>query len=416
MSSPITECRVCKSKSLEFVINLGSQAFTGYFPKWAEEEVDYGSLELLKCMGECGLVQSKYSFDRNKLYGDNYAYRSGINKTMTNHLENKVKKIREIVQLEDCDLVVDIGSNDATLLKNYPLIEGNKTFMRIGIDPSGRQFQEIYEKNKITILDQFFNKEFFNVLKKKPKVITSIAMFYDLEDPLHFMFDIKQILDKNGIWLMEQSYMPIMLEKNSYDTICHEHIEYYSLSTIKWMADKVGLKIIDVSLNEINGGSFEVILAHKESSYKENTGAIDYLLNIEYNLELGTVKPYNDFRKRILSNRANLMNFMEKELKDERVIYGYGASTKGNVILQYCEIKNTDMIAIADRNPTKWGKVTPGTKIPIISEDEARKKRPDYMLVLPWHFKEEILAREQEYINNGGKLVFPLPRLIVEKK
>lgn len=389
------------------IINLGQQSMSGTFPKKKNEYVPTGTLELVKCMGDCGLVQSKFSFDRDLMYGENYGYESAINQTMRDHLKLKVKKITNMVNFEEGDLVIDIGSNDGTLLSEY-----HKMFWKIGIDPSAARFFKKYEENGINLFIDYFDKSLFNQFPKA-MAITTIAMFYDLEDPLHFMMDVKNILDQEGVWVMEQSYMPFMLKNNSYDTICHEHIEYYSLTQIKWMADKVGLKIVDVNFNTINGGSFEVILSHNNNHYGQNVSKINKILMWES--QFSELEPFDKFRINVAANRDFLIQYMRTIYNEQRRLFGYGASTKGNVILQYCGLTDMDIMFIADRNPEKIGKFTPGTNIEIISEEEARLMRPDFFFVLPWHFKDEIIQREQAYLKQGGKLLFPLPNLRIER-
>ena len=397
------------SDELEPIINLGRQSMSGIFPTSQDQSVPSGKLELVKCMGDCGLVQSRYSFDRSLMYGENYGYESGINNTMKSHLENKIKRTNDFVSLKEGDLVVDIGSNDGTLLKFYP-----KNLCRVGIDPSSLRFLEQYKEQNINLYVSYFEDlSIINSYHKKAKVITSIAMFYDLENPIDFMMNIKNCLDKDGIWITEQSYMPSMLKNNSYDTICHEHVEYYSLTQINWMAKHVGLKIIDVSLNNINGGSFEVILCHEDANYGHNVDKIRQIL--WYESKFSELKPFEKFRNDVMFNRDMLIRFIKLIEHNQFKIFGYGASTKGNVILQYCGLNDLDIFAIADRNPLKWGKLTPGTNIPIISEEEARKKRPDFFLVLPWHFKKEIIEREKQYLLDGGRLIFPLPNMRIER-
>jgi hypothetical protein len=309
--------------------------------------------------------------------------------------------------------VIDIGSNDATLLKAYP----KKDLILAGVDPTGLHFKEFYPEY-ITLIPDFFPSA---ILKekfpgKKAKIITSIAMFYDLEDPIAFMKSIHENLADDGVWVFEQSYMPTMLRMNSYDTICHEHLEYYRLKQIKWMTDKVGFKIIDIEFKDINGGSFSIMAAKANSLYKENTSLINKILAEEEKEGLGTLAPYEKFKKRVYEHREKLIKLIKDIKKENKSILGYGASTKGNVILQFCNLTEEDIPFIVEVNKRKFGSFTPGTKIPIISEEEFRSMKPDYLLVLPWHFKEFILEKEKDYLNAGGKIIFPLPSPhIIEK-
>ncbi|MDZ4726919.1 MAG: class I SAM-dependent methyltransferase [Leptospira sp.] len=408
MSKMITNCRICKSNELTPIANLGVQAFTGIFPKSKEEEVPSGSLELVKCM-HCGLVQLRHSFDLNLLYGQNYGYRSGLNQSMIAHLQATVEKITEIVNLSNGDLVIDIGSNDSTLLQAYP-----KNLDLVGIDPTGVKFKSYYP-DYIRLVPDFFSAANAKLAigNKKAKIITSIAMFYDLEDPTQFMEDIRDVLADDGIWYFEQSYILSMLDTNSYDTICHEHLEYYALKQIKWMTDKVGLRIISVTLNKVNGGSFSIMVCKKDANYPDNSSVVNKMLEQEEKRGLDNLQIYFEFNNRIQEYRDKLIQFFKTQKDAGKLVIGYGASTKGNVILQYCNITSDLMPYIAEVNQEKFGRFTPGTKIPIISEAEAKKLNPDFLFVLPWHFKESIIIREREYVKAGGHLAFPLPYLEV---
>lgn len=415
MYNEIKKCRICGNAELVSILSLGNQYLTGVFPKDKNLKITSGPLELVKCRRQggdetCGLVQLRHSYDLDEMYGLNYGYRSGLNRSMVNHLREKVKKIQNFVPLSAGDMVIDIGSNDSTLLQGY----ANKDVCLVGIDPTGRKFREYYP-DYIQLIPDFFSsqkvKEHFG--NKKAKVVTSIAMFYDLESPLDFMHQIREVLADDGVWVFEQSYMPTMLEMNAYDTVCHEHLEYYGLKQIKWMADKAGFKILDVEFNAINGGSFSVMVGNKTSSYKENVSRAEDVLRDESRKELHTLKPYEAFKQRVNKHKDDLMAFIKKTKTDGKTIYGYGASTKGNVILQFCNITTSDIPLIAEVNKDKFGCFTPGTGIPIVSEEEARAKKPDYFMVLPWHFKENIVSHEQKYLTSGGKLFFPLPSLEV---
>jgi hypothetical protein len=351
----------------------------------------------------------RHSYDSAEMYGENYGYRSGLNQSMVAHLRAKVQEILARNVLFAGDLIIDIGSNDGTLLSVYP-----NGYVPVGIDPTGAKFQKYYPPH-VQLIPDFFNADLVRQRfpGQKAKVITSIAMFYDLESPLDFMRQIHQVLDDNGIWVFEQSYLPTMLDMNSYDTACHEHIEYYRLRQIQWMAQRVGFRILDVSVNAVNGGSFSITMAKTNSKLLANQPAVDQLRADENRQELDTLRPYAEFKQRVFRHRNELKNFIAAARASGQVVAGYGASTKGNVLLQFCNFTVRDIPYIAEVNPDKFGALTPGTSIPIISENEARSRRPDYFLVLPWHFRENILAREQQYLANGGKFLFPLPAISV---
>ncbi|RJS84113.1 methyltransferase domain-containing protein [Methanophagales archaeon] len=409
----IKKCRICGNHDLIPIINLGVQALSGRFPSEDEPDPPKAPLELVKCNNTkksdaCGLLQLKHSVSPEELYLHSYGYRSGINQTMKLHLSDIVQRVQEIVNLSKGDVVLDIGSNDATLLKCYEIPGLHK----IGIDPAGEQFLEYYTEEIELVSDYFNASNYFSVSSdKQAKVITSIAMFYDLESPMDFVADIKKILHPEGIWILEQSYMPTMLKMNSFDTICHEHLEYYSLKQMDWMLKKHDLRIFDVEFNDINGGSFRVYVCHNKSIFKSNQKKIDQVVSKEENLKLDSEQPYKEFRERVFRIKDELHNFLTTEKAKGKSIYIYGASTKGNVLLQFCNIDHTLITAAADRNPKKWGRRTPITNIPIISEEEARKAKPDYFLVLPWHFRQEFIERESDFLASGGKFIFPLPKL-----
>ena len=341
------------------------------------------------------------------MYGDNYGYRSGLNASMVAHLQQKIRTLEKFVGLTDKDLVIDIGSNDATSLKAY--VGKHK---KVGIDPTGLKFKQYYT-DEITLIPDFFTAEkFTNVFgTEKARIITSIAMFYDLEQPLTFVNDIEKCLADDGVWHFEQSYMPSMLRTNSYDTICHEHLEFYSFRVVKNMMEACGLRVIDIQMNSINGGSFAVTVCKKNAKYKSNDPIINWLLKQEDDMGLDTPKPYRDFEERVFKHRKNLTELIKALVADGKKVFGYGASTKGNVLLQFCGLTKNEIPYIAEVNEEKFGSFTPGTLIPIISEAEAKAMKPDYFLVLPWHFKDNILNREKEYISNGGKFIFPLPEI-----
>lgn len=406
MYNEIDKCRVCESKNLITVLSLGEQYLTGVFPKNIDDKVTKGPLDLVFCP-DCGLLQMKQSYSLEEMYGDNYGYRSGLNQSMVNHLTQKIHTLENLIELKEDDVVVDIGSNDATSLKAY-----TSNCKKIGIDPTGIKFKEFYTNNIVLVPDFFTAENYFKAFPdKKAKIITSIAMFYDLENPLKFVEDIEKCLDDEGIWHFEQSYMPSMLRTNSYDTICHEHLEFYSFKVIYDMLKKKGMRIFDVAVNGINGGSFALTACKENASYKSNNTIINWMLEQERNMGFDTLKPYRDFEEHTFKHRQNIKTLIESLVKDGKKIIGYGASTKGNVLLQFCGLTKEHIPYIAEVNPDKFGSFTPGTNIPIISEEEALAMKPDYFFVLPWHFKNGILEKEKEFIKNGGKFIFPLPEI-----
>jgi hypothetical protein len=401
----LERCRLSGSRNLIPVLHLGEQELTGVFPQ-PGEPVTRGPLDLVWCP-DSGLLQLGHSYNPDEMYGDNYGYRSGLNGSMVRHLTQKIGFLEKRADLKPGDTVLDIGSNDATSLKAYT----TPGLKRIGIDPTGAKFQQYYPDD-ITLVPDFFSAaNFRSVSSQQAQIVTSIAMFYDLDDPIAFARDIASVLAPDGLWHFEQSYMPAMLRTVSYDTICHEHLEYYSLGAVKKIVEAADLKLIDVQMNGINGGSFAVTAAPQASSRKPNAAVIDWLLGQEERMGLDTVRPFREFEDRVFRHRADLVRLLKALAADGKKVLGYGASTKGNVTLQFCGITTAEILAIADVNPEKYGRVTPGTHIPIVSEADAHAMHPDYFLVLPWHFKDGIIQREQDYIARGGKFIFPFPEI-----
>jgi hypothetical protein len=403
--SRLERCRASGSRNLIPVLHLGEQELTGVFPR-PGETVTRGPLELVWCP-DSGLLQLAHSFDPGEMYGDNYGYRSGLNASMVRHLTRKMEFLEKLADLGPGDVVLDIGSNDCTALKAY----ATPSLTRIGIDPTGLKFKAYYPEDIALVPDFFSAANFWKVSKHPAKAVTSIAMFYDLADPIAFARDIASILAPDGLWHFEQSYMPSMLRTTSYDTICHEHLEYYSLSAVQTILAAADLKVVDVQMNSVNGGSFAVTAAPKASTRHVNQPVIEWLLGQEERMGLGTVRPFREFEDRVFRHRADLVRLLKALAADGKTVLGYGASTKGNVTLQFCGLTTDEIPAIAEINPEKYGRVTPGTHIPIVSEAEAKAMAPDYFLVLPWHFKDGILQREQAYIAGGGKFVFPFPEI-----
>ena len=412
----ISSCRICKHDTSGMIIDLGHQSLGSVFPKLDEPSPLRAPLTLVKC-DKCHLVQLLHTVEAGSLYTDNYGYRSGLNQTMISHLKTIVEDIEGMVSLQPDDIVLDIGCNDSTLLSHYKYDSKTNKIVRLGIDPSGPQFKQYYPED-ITLVPEFFNKQSFEFAVgtgSKAKAVTSISMFYDLPDPMQFVKDVSDILEENeGVWVMEQSYMPTMIERNSFDTICHEHLEYYTLTQIKYMCDRADLKIIKVSFNDCNGGSFRVAIAKNGSKHVPDQEHIDKILKDEE--QWSDIRSFDPFVSRCLAQRNSLATVMNvfKSLNKPMAIYG--ASTKGNTLLQWYNIPKDFVIGIAERNPRKYGCKTPGTEIPIYSEDFIRSLKPDYMLVLPWHFKEEFLKRESEFLDNGGQFIFPLPTVHIERR
>lgn len=412
-------CRVCGSTALKPVISLGEQHLQGSFFKPGKEIPPMRKIDcsLVRCdptadENACGLLQMRRSVPPSVLYSA-YWYRSGGNNTMRAHLAEIAKTASKMVGKPRA-AVLDIGANDGTLLKAYP-----KGYRKFGIDPSDI-VREIREKDITVVNDLFPSPELDRKLgKTKLDVVTSIAMFYDLEDPVAFAREIEKYLAADGIWIVEMSYMPKMLEMNSYDTICHEHLEYYSLAVLEQIMERANLKVVRVEENDINGGSIRCYVTRKDSLEHKNSqwqNEIATMRQKEFDLELDTDKPYKHFQDRINVHGEKLLALLKQLKADGKRVHIYGASTKGNTILQWCGIDNRLIDVAAERNPDKYGARTLGTDIAIVSEQESRDMKPDYYLVLPWHFEAEFLKRESKLLDAGVGMIFPLPEIKVVKR
>lgn len=409
MTQSLDRCRICGNTDLTQVLDLGDQMLTGVFPRTRSAKITTGPLRLVKCMAEngCGLLQLAHTYDLGEMYGDNYGYRSGLNASMVRHLNAKVKRICEFISLRPGDLVVDVGSNDGTTLGSYPESIGADL---LGIDPTAVKFRQYY-KSHIDLCADFFTADMLRKVRpdKQVRVLTSFSMFYDLEAPMAFMRDVHDVLADDGVWVFEQSYMPAMLDALSYDTVCHEHLEYYALKQVKWMTDRIGFTIIDIQFNDVNGGSFSV-MASKSGSGIQESSAVARILAEEQASGLDTLAPFEEFAKSTAQSRERLRDFLAQAKAEGKAVAALGASTKGNVLLQYCGLTDQDVIEVGEVNPEKFGAMTPGTWLPINHEADVLARNYDYYLVLPWHFRRHFLANPA-YL--GKTLVFPLPKLQV---
>lgn len=409
-------CRLCGSKSLTPILDLGSQMLASAFV--SEENQDClplrkVPLELVRCNPEidedaCGLVQLRHTFPTDIMYSD-YWYASGVNQTMRDALADITRCAAGFVSLAKDDIAVDIGCNDGTLLKSYKSV--NSELNLVGFDPA-KNFVGAQGEGFLRIND-YFNKASYTAAlgEKKAKIVTSIAMFYDLEDPIAFSNEIADILDDNGIWILQMADLPNMLKHNMFDNICHEHVTYYHMAPIEFMLRRCNMKLVDVEMNQVNGSSYRFYI-RKNSGPEPSKEAMKRIARLrfdEFNMALDTDGPYRRFKDNIERNKNDLLFFINQERAKGKKVFVYGASTKGNVLLQYCELNQEIIPCAAERNPRKWGTKTLGSGIPIVSEEDARAMDPDYFLVLPYHFLDEMLEREQDFIVRGGKFIVPVP-------
>ena len=404
----IKKCRICNSKLFFDLFSLGKLSFTGKFPKNLKDKIPKDFINLVMCK-KCKLVQLDRNFNPNYLYSQDYGYRTGINSTMTKHVEHVANEAVKLSKLKKNEYVLDIASNDGTLLNFY-----SRKFITVGIDPLINKYKNYY-KNINFKVSNFFS---LKVLKKKRlnfkyKIISALSMFYDLKNPNLFVKDVKKVLHKDGIFILEHADLLSLFKYTLFDTICHEHLEYYSSKIIINLMKKNELRVFDIKNNDINGGSSRYFICHNDAKFKINKKKITNILNQEKKLKLESRNSYLKFYKKINLIKDKTKKLINNLVDKNKIIHGYGASTKGNVFLQYLEISSKKIPFIAERNPLKFNKFTPGNYIKIVSEKKSRIQKPDYYLVLPWHFKNEILKREIKIRRLGTKFIFPLPILKV---
>lgn len=420
------DCRVCGSK-LEVMWELGNFANCGRFPEDNIQEIQSWPLNV-GCCETCGLFQLDTDYPPTEMYGANYGYRSNLNSSMLDHLNNLAFEIANFefgLSPEDSNdklsgnfSHLDIGSNDASLLillasqlkvRVRTQEKSNASFKLFGIDPSGDKFRDVYEEHDFTLISDFFSGELLQ--NRQFDCITSIAMFYDLPSPVNFARDVSNALTSNGVWISEQSYLPRMIEQNAFDTICHEHAEYYTLRDIENICEYVGLRVFDVVFNDVNGGSFRFYACKKSATYFETERLTSARLT-EKNINLR--EQFLSMKLRVEEIRRLTLEFLTRCHESGLIVHGLGASTKGNTLLQYFGVSNQMIACIAEVNEEKYGKFTPGTKIPILSQSQSLEMLPDYYFVLPWHFKENIIENLKRSFNSQNiPIVFPLPEFEV---
>lgn len=397
----IKHCRVCNSTDLKDILKLGNYYLSDFYS--SNKLPKKYPMDIVLC-DSCKLLQLKYTTPPKELYTPRYGYKSGINETMRAELKEIAEKAIEKAKLKDTKpVVIDIGSNDGTLLKNYP-----KRFFRVAVEPVKKLAEESKPYTNV-VVNSFFNAK--NVKKKigdkKASIITVISCFYDMEKPNVFVEDLIEMLDENGIIIIQQNYLMGMLKLNAFDNIVHEHLEYYSLLSMENLLKRHNLEIFDVELNNTNGGSFRTYIA--PAGARKISKRVLSLRDEEKKFGMQKKKTYEDFAKRVTKIGDDVNKFIKEESKKGKKVYVYGASTRGNTLLQYFKLNNKLIPKAVERNPEKWGKKIASLQIPIISEAEARAEKPDYFLVLPWFFKDEFIKRESKFLKSGGHFIFPLP-------
>lgn len=399
-------CRTCRGATLVDVLNLGELHISS-FPQPGEPDSAKVPLDVVRCE-KCGLVQLRHTTNPELLYRT-YWYRSGTNQTMRSALAEICHAVERSVELQRGDVVVDIGCNDGTLLDLYTL-PGLK---KIGFEPASNVAASASEIPDVRVVNDYFRSKapLFDQLKGKAKAVTSIAVFYDLDDPHSFIRDLDSILAENGLWIIQIAHLPSMLARNAFDGICHEHLEYYSLRSIRHLLRMHGFEIFDAELIELNEGSIRLYVQRSNEAHaREPSERVTNIEALERGLGLDTQAPYVAFANRVESIREKTMVFIKDAVESGKKVHAYGASTKGNTLLQYFGLSSELVEYAWDRQDVKWGRQTVGTHIPILSETEGRKMSPDYLLMLPWHFASEFLKRESAYLANGGKFIIPIPK------
>ena len=412
MTTPIyaqlQSCRICSSDALESILDFGNMALTGVFVD-SGSEVEIAPMNLGRCRS-CGLVQLLHNYDLKALYGSSYGYESHLNGSMRKHLNRKARMLenRYLTGI-DSPVVVDIASNDGYLLQGY-----SKYRTLIGVDPLMNNFSNYYPDVTIKIDDFFTKEKYFQKVDEKAHLVTSLSVLYDLNDPIKFAQDVNSILVENGIWHFEQSYLPLMVDTLSYDTVCHEHLTYLRLNDIQSILNKSGFEILDASLNSVNGGSIAVT-ARKSSKNQQSLPFIDHLLAAEEKHGYLNGEALREFASNAVQHKDELLKLLKDYKAQGFEVVGLGASTKGNVLLQWLGLTSSEIAHIGDINPRKFGKQCPGSGISITSEEIIleRSTSKTIAVVLPWHFRDGIIENCEKLLDKNAKLLFPLPRIEV---
>lgn len=396
----ITECRSCGGSIKEF-LDLGVQ-YTSDFRLDDSKTPAYPIVAVL--CDVCKLVQLRDTTPSHEMYHNNYGFKSGVSNSIKEDLEDNVKNALEFKPKAKNWL--DIASNDGTLLSYVP-----KNIHRVGVDPITK-YCELAVEHADKIVNDFFKADLLPYYKFD--VITSISCFYDMDDPNKFVGDVAKVLAEDGIWIIQQNYLLPTMELNAVDNFCHEHLEYYTLLSMEPLLERHGLEVIDLSTSMVNGGSLRTIVAHKGKF-----PVLDSVRNqrrIEKEAKLDTVEPYERFATDVWKNLRELKLFVQDANRAGKTVAILAASTRGATIWQAAGIDEKSILFAVERNPEKVGKYFNAVGIKIVSEEEAREVNPSYMIVGPWFFAEEIIDREKDYIDNGGALVIPLPKLEIVRK
>jgi NDP-4-keto-2,6-dideoxyhexose 3-C-methyltransferase len=400
----VEKCFICSGEDLVEILDLGNQPMSGIFPLETEENPVSSPLILMQCKSisfkaeTCGNIQLKHKANFSNMYGLNYGYNSSLSPLMLEHLGKIAENARKHIAIKETDFILDIGCNDGSFLNLFKA----QTKNLVGVDPSSAKFEDITPVEANIFVDYFPSTKIFEFMDgRKFKMISSIAMFYDLDKPFEFMQALHDSLEDNGLWIVELSEFGEFLKNLSFDQICHEHLLYIDANLLINMSSKIGFELLEVTFSEINGGS----ACYYFRKCKPNTEVTCY--------SSATSKQIDKLKFRVEQNKSEVMNYLKMLNQQGKSVFGYGASTKGNVLANFYGLDKGLMQRVSDTNPFKWGRVTPGPRIPIISHEEMRNSPPDYLFVFIWHLRSEVLKNEKHFIENGGKLIIPLPRLHV---
>ncbi len=412
----IKACRICQNPTLIPCIDLGQQYLSSVFPEnltYRKSTKKY-PLDLVLCKKKkdtCGTLQLAHAINLESMY-ELYPFSSSTNSSMPKILQDVVNSALPLVTIKPDDVILDIGGNDGTLLSFFK----NKKVDLLNIDPA-KNISSVFSSPRYRYLMSFFNKKVYEkATKKKAKLIFSIAMFYHLSDPIGFSKEVEACMDDDGVWVIQMAYLPLMLKTNMYDNIVHEHVGYYTAHNMEWIMQRAGLEVFDVMLNDVYGGSFRVFVKKKENKKIKKTARLRKILRDETTIGVEKIQTYHNFMKRIEKTKKELLALIQEINAKNKTIWIYGASTKGNTILQYCGLSHKEIVAAADANPFKFGKYIIGGDILIKDEAAMREAKPDYLLALPYSFVTNFMKREKNLIKSGTKFIVPLPHVGVLTK
>ena len=400
-------CRNCGAEYIMKFLDLGLMPLANNLLRSKDEEVEKFPLALAFC-GECYLVQLTYIVPPEKLFRE-YLYLSSMSKTVVEHAKELAYKLIKLKNLSQNSFVVEIGSNDGYLLQFFV----KEKIPSLGIEPA-KNVAEISRKKGIDTIEDFFSVELAEKLseRKKADLIIANNVFAHIPDIDGTVRGIEKLLKDDGIFVAEFPYVRDMIEKNEFDTIYHEHVYYFSLSALDMIFSRRGLLLFDVERLPIHGGSLRIFVGRK--GVFEKSQKLLSMLEEEEKAGMKAISFYSDFKDRVEKIKEELFNFLFDLKKKGRKVAGYGASAKATILLNFCEITDDMVSFVADKNPLKRGRFIPGVGIPVRSPDMIKEFKPDFVLLLIWNIKDEVMYDYRWYIEDGGRFIIPIPSLKVE--